>query len=336
MPKAEVGLTDVTVVVVTWQGAHLLGDCLSSLAAQTLTHRLIVVDNASTDGTRELLAADYPHARVITLAGNTGFAGGMAAALSAVDTLYVALLNNDAAADPRWLERSVAALRAEVTIAAVTAKLLCWDDDRPDTPITGGTPINNAGVVLTREAYGADRGLGQPDAAPYDRACEVFGFSGGACVLRTDPVRAAGGFPAEFFLYYEDTDLAWRLRLAGWRIWYEPGALVWHRHAATAGRDSPMFAYHTERNRLLMLVRCAPAGLAAWQVLRFVLTTASLTARRMLGQRIPPAAVFRIRLRIRVLAGLVRLLPWALAERRVIGRHASVSRRGVTADWLGS
>jgi GT2 family glycosyltransferase len=316
---------DVTVVVVTWQAAHLLRDCLSSLATQTLPHELVVVDNASTDGTADMLAADYPHARIIPLARNTGFAGGVAAALPEVRTPYLALLNNDAAADPSWLERSVAVLRADATVAAVTAKLLLWDSDR----------INNAGVVLTRDGYGADRGLDEPDGPPYDTAAEVFGFSGGAAVLRTDAVSAAGGVPARFFLYYEDTDLAWRLRLAGWGIRYQPDAVVRHRHAATSNRDSPMFAYYNERNRLLMLLRCAPANFALRQVLRFCVTSASLAMRHALRQQVPDVPVFRARLRLRVLAGVLRCLPWALRARRGIGRRVTVRRQIVAADWVG-
>jgi GT2 family glycosyltransferase len=316
---------DVTVVVVTWQGAHLLRDCLSSLAAQTLPHELVVVDNASTDGTRDVLGADYPYARVIALPRNTGFAGGVAAALDGLHTPYVALLNNDAAADSDWLERSVATLEAYPDIAGVTAKLLLWDRAR----------LNNAGVVLTRDGYGADRGLDKPDGPPYDTPTDVFGFSGGAAVLRADAARQADGFPAEFFLYYEDTDLAWRLRLAGWRIRYEPGAVVRHRHAATSDRDSPMFAYYNERNRLLMLLRCAPAVFALRQLARFGLTTASLTARRMLRQRIPPNPVFRVRLRLRVLCAVLRMTPAALRKRATIGRRATVPRWTIIACWAG-
>lgn len=286
---------------------------------------MVVVDNASTDGTASLLASDFPHTSVITLACNTGFAGGVAAALDSIHTPYVALLNNDAAADPCWLERSVAVLRAEAGVAAVTAKLLLWEGGR----------INNAGVVLTGAGYGADRGLGQPDGPPYDAAVEVFGFSGGAAVLRTDAVRAAGGVPARFFLYYEDTDLSWRLRLGGWRIRYQPDAVVRHRHAATSNRDSPMFAYYNERNRLLMLLRCAPASFALRQVLRFCVTSASLAMRRAIRQQLPDVSVFRMRLRLRVLAGVVRSLPWVLQERRAIGRRATVPRRVVAAGWVG-
>jgi GT2 family glycosyltransferase len=316
--------TFVTVVVVTWQGRHLLDACLASLRAQTCAHRLVVVDNASTDGTLEYLDAHHPEATVVRNRANLGFAGGVAAALDRVDTPYVALLNNDAAADPGWLAALVAHLEAHPEAAAVTSRMLLTD--RPDT-------LNNTGVLLKAGGYGADRGLGEP-ATAYDRPDEVFGFSGGAAILRTDAARAVGGFPRPFFLYYEDTDLSWRLRLSGSTIRYEPGAVVWHQHSATVDQQSEGFAFHNERNRLLTLVRCAPAAMAWAAVLRFLLTTASLSARRLTGAAVPDVATFRLRVRLRAFGSFLALTPWALRSRRRIRRAARVSPRQLVQAWV--
>jgi GT2 family glycosyltransferase len=296
-----------TVILVTWEGGHLLSACLESLRAQTVPHEVIVVDNASTDGTTDLLADRYPAVRVLRNPVNRGFAGGVADGLQMVDTPLVALLNNDAVAAPDWLERLMAAMDRHPEAAAVTSRLLLADV----TPPT----LNNAGVVLRDDGYGADRGLGEP-ADAYEDPEEVFGFSGGAALLRVDALREIGGFPRPFFLYYEDTDTSWRLRKAGWTVRYEPSAVVHHRHSATADQTSAAFAYWNERNRLLMHARCAapPAALAVWA--RFLLTTASLTVRRLTGGSRPAAHQQRVRLRLRVLAGALRLLPWALATRR--------------------
>jgi GT2 family glycosyltransferase len=189
-------------------------------------------------------------------------------------------------------------------------------------------------VSLTAGGYGRDRGGGAPDGAPYDRPAEVFGFSGGAAVLRTAAVRSVGGLPPEFFLYYEDTDLSWRLRLAGFRIRYQPAAVVWHRHAASSDRNSEAFAYYNERNRLLMLLRCAPLGFAAGQLARFAVTTASLAVRRARGGPVPDVAVFRTRVRLRAAAGVLSRLGWACRTRRAVSRAATVSRRSVVRDWI--
>lgn len=313
---------DVMVVVVTWDGAHLLPGCLDSLRAQTAAHRVLVVDNASTDGTATLLASTYPEVEVVALDRNTGFAGGVSAALERLDTRYVALLNNDAVAEPQWLAESRAMLDAEPGCAGVTAKMLL--SDRPGV-------LNNAGVVLLATGYGADRGLGEEDGPEWSVPVEVFGVSGGATVLRTLAVRAVGGMEAAYFLYYEDTDLSWRLRLAGWTLRYCPSAVVHHQHSASTDQASTRFAFYNERNRLLTLFRCAPASFAAKAVFRFALTTASVTLRRPEARH----AVFSPVLRVRVFGAVLARLPWSVRTRREITARSRLSRRAVLNRWVG-
>jgi GT2 family glycosyltransferase len=313
---------DVTVVVVTWQGRHLLEGCLHSLRRQTLAHRLIVVDNNSTDGTVELLES-FPEAQVVRLPNNTGFAGGVAAAFPMVQSRFVALLNNDAVAEPSWLAMAAAYLERNQAVAAVSSRML----------LVGQPPrINNAGVVLLTNGYGADRGFGDLDGTAYDQPMEVFGASGGAAVLRTLAVKAVGGVDPRYFLYYEDTDLCWRLRLAGWRIDYCPDAVVYHQHAASSAPGSAGFAFHTERNRLLTLLRCAPAWFAGYQTFRFVVTTLSLAAKGAAGRSLPADAVFRPQTRARALASALRLAPSMLGVRRTA---SAAGRANVLREWRG-
>jgi GT2 family glycosyltransferase len=315
-PDAQETGPRVTVVVVTWQGAHLLGPCLDSLARQTLSHDVLVVDNASTDDTTAVLAA-HPDVRVIRNDSNLGFAGGAQQGLEGATGEWVAFLNNDAVAEPGWLDALLTAARANPGVAAVTSLLLIADTEPPR--------VNNAGVVLLPTLYGTDRAAGA-DPARVAEPAEVFGFSGGAALLRRAAARAVGGFPVRFFLYYEDTDLSWRLRLRGWSIRYEPAAVVHHRHAASSDVSSALFAFHNERNRLLTLARCAPAGAAAGAWARFVLTTASLAVRQVHTRRPQQPRNLRIGLRIRVLLSAIRLLPWALGARARIrpGRGTTV------------
>jgi GT2 family glycosyltransferase len=307
------GSPATTVVVVTWQGAHLLPACLESLRRQTVPHTVVVVDNGSTDGTEGLLAERFPEVVVVQTGANLGFAGGAQAGLEAADTPYVALLNNDAVAEPDWLAALVAALDQRPDAAAVTSRMLLQDTAPP--------LLNNTGVVLLDSDYGADRDL-RADATTRLSPDSVFGFSGGAALLRRDAVESVGGFPQPFFLYYEDTDLSWRLRLAGWDIRYEPAAVVHHAHSATVDQTSDRFAFFNERNRLLMLTRCAPAPRVLRALLRFGLTTASLTVSLLLRRPVPDRPVFDPRLRLRVLASYVRHLPWAVRTRRAIQASA--------------
>lgn len=308
---------DVTVVVVTWRGAAHIAACLDSLLGQSEAARILVIDNASDDGTQEILRRyqqDESSMRVVRTAVNLGFAGGVAHALELVDTPLVALLNDDAVADPDWLAALHQALAEQPDAAAATSRMRLADSGL----------INNAGVALTASGYGYDIGLGD-DPANHAQRADVFGFCGGAALLRTDALRTAGGFPASFFMYYEDTDTSWRLRLHGWTVTYQPTAEVLHQHGASAGPATRMFAFHNERNRLWMLIRCAPAGVAARQLGRFALTTASLTLKGALGRR-PPGWQFSTRLRLTVLGSTLRSLPALARQRRAIPADGSTRR----------
>jgi GT2 family glycosyltransferase len=195
--------------------------------------------------------------------------------------------------------------------------------------------VNNAGGLVLRDGYGADRGYQQPDRGQYERAEEVFAFCGAAVALRTAAGAEAGWFDDDFFLYYEDTDLSWRLRALGWSIRYQPRAVVRHIHAATSQEWSPRFEFHTGRNRLLNLAKNAPAPLAAREALRYPLTAASLALQgaaqaRGAGRRPPLAPSL---LRLRVMGSYLRLLPAMLAKRRRLGARATVGRRHL-ARWL--
>lgn len=194
----------------------------------------------------------------------------------------------------------------------------------------GGRPIDvvqNAGSIVIEGGYGADRGFLEPDTGQYDMAAEVFAWCGGSVLMRPAYLADVGVFDDDFFLYYEDTDLSWRGRLRGWRYRYVPGARARHVHAASTGEGSPIFQHFVERNRLLMLVKNAPARLAADAVWRYCLTTASYARRDLVapvlgGHRPRPTIVWR---RLKSFADFVRLLPGALRARRRIRRAATVT-----------
>jgi GT2 family glycosyltransferase len=197
-----------------------------------------------------------------------------------------------------------------------------------DVP-AGGDPVdvvNNAGSVLIEGGYGADRGFLEHDVGQYDTPAEVFAWCGGSVLFRPAYLADVGVFDDRFFLYYEDTDLSWRGRSRGWRYRYVPDARVRHIHAASTGEGTPVFQHYVERNRLLMLVKNAPAGMAARAVWRYLLTTLSYARRDivapLIGRRRPrPTIVWR---RVRSFADFLRLLPGSLAARRRIRRAATV------------
>jgi GT2 family glycosyltransferase len=218
-------------------------------------------------------------------------------------------------------------------------------DDQPptvqpaevDVEVPAGTrlvdQLNNAGSVVYTDGYGADRGFQAIDRGQYEQAEYVFAFCGAAVCFRTEALRAVGYFDEDFFMYYEDTDLAWRLWAQGWRVRYVPTAVVRHGHSATLGEGNPRRQFHVERNRLLMLTKNARAILAGRQVLSYLLETAWLILKAVATGQRPPLG---LRLRVRVVGSYLRLLPRMLWRRRELARRAGVRRRRLEKRWLDS
>jgi GT2 family glycosyltransferase len=304
----------VTAVVVSWNAARLTSACLTSLETQTAPpSRILVVDNASEDDTLAVLAERHPDVDVLVAESNTGFAGGAARALAEVSTPYAVLLNNDATADPALVAAFVAALEAPdaARVGAVTGTVVLTDGR-----------LNSTGNVMTTRGRGSDRGWLQPDVDSRRDDPDVFGFCGAATALRMSAVREVGGIDADLFLYYEDTDLSWRLRAAGWTVRYVPAARATHRHAATSRDGSPLFTYWNERNSLLVFTRHAPAQLVLRVLLRRAAGLLVHTLRRGLQDAVTRA-------RWRGVASYVRRLPRTLIERRAMWRGAPIPRREV-------
>ena len=335
---------DVTVVTVTYNAAGLVSACLDALVGQELDGiemDVVVVDNASTDGTVELVESRYPSVLIIRSPTNRGFAGGNNLVLDTATSPFVILLNNDAVPAPDLVATLVRELRsAPPQVAALTARIMLMDTFRLAEPIDPAaarvhgasgeyvraadgpvTLVNSTGNQVRTDGYGVDRGWLE-DAATHTPGPDVFGFCGAAAILRTSALRDVGTFDEDFFLYYEDTDLSWRLRLAGHTIRYCAPALVRHVHAASTGEGSPLFRFHDGRNRLLMLVKDATPALAVRAVAHYAVTTVSIAVRRSQPRT-------HVTTRARVLASFARLLPRMLLRRGDIGRRTRTDRHDV-------
>lgn len=194
--------------------------------------------------------------------------------------------------------------------------------------------INNVGSRLVLGGYGGDRGFLEPDRGQYAASEEVFAWCGGAVLLSARYLREVGIFDDRYFMYYEDTDLAWRGRLAGWHYRYVPESVVRHEHAASSKEGSAMFTHFVERNRFLTLARNAPWSMLTEASYVYLRDTAVIFDRdvvRRVVHRGRPSPGF-VLLRLRAYAAFVKLLPATLKTRRRQGASAS-DRAGIVERW---
>jgi GT2 family glycosyltransferase len=327
------------VVVVTFNNASFIERCVQAILDSEWTgdRDIVVVDNASTDNTADLVAARFPQVRLIRSTLNRGFGGGNNLALRDLEDVdFVALVNSDAFVTRSWLLPLRAALEADSGLGAAGPKVLfepafsavrissptfvpgggddrelgvrvvgvavdggadvlsrclfpsgwSWPEDRARwttgdavlwVPVTESANeievsvegarslrfpagehfdvINTLGTELTHDLRGRDIAYLEPDRGQRDAGGEIWGWCGAAVLLRAGYLRSVGLFDEAFFLYYEDTDLSWRGRNAGWRYVSVPTSVVRHAHAQSTDTASALFDYLNQRNRLMMVTR---------------------------------------------------------------------------------
>lgn len=242
----------VSALVVSWNGRRWLAECLASLAAQDLPARdleIVVADNGSTDGTLEWLRAEHPDVRALALGANLGFAEANNRAAAEARGEWLVLLNNDAVAAPDFCAELLARAQASGAEAAA-ARILDWTGDGVEF---GGGAINLAGFGFQRSSW-------HPGFVEADDGAALPFACAGAMAVRRDCFLDLGGFDRDYFAYYEDVDLGWRLNLAGGRVVYARAATVRHRRHATSSRMGDNWRhFHWYRNTLLTLVKNADA-----------------------------------------------------------------------------
>lgn len=243
----------VTVIIPNWNGLSHLPECMAALRGQTYeSFRVLVVDNGSTDESIPWLRANAPEVAVIAREDNGGFAVAVNAGIRAAGTELVALLNNDTAVDPRWLEELVAALDRTGYDAAASLMLFYEDPDR----------VNAAGDVYDMGTFaGLNRGFKKP-VKGYLEPVRVLGACAGAALYRASLFDAVGLFDEDFFLIHEDTDFNLRSLIAGKRCVYVPTARLRHKLSATIRHQPswPMLRYET-RNRGIVIGKDLPVSL---------------------------------------------------------------------------
>ena len=234
-----------SVVIPNYQGAECILDCIESvLKTSGEDIEIIVVDNASPDKSAEIIRRGFPTVKLIQLESNVGY--GEACNIGARNSLgaYLIFLNNDTIVQEGWLRELVSSLRDD-NIGAVCSKVVL-----PGTPET----IDSCGGVSDIYGFAWSRGKGEIDRSQYDDSRECFYAVGSSLAIRRDVLETVGGFDNELFMYLEDVDLSWRLRLLGLRVLYVTGSKVMHKSGITRMKTTDI-QYLFNRNRLRMILK---------------------------------------------------------------------------------
>ncbi|MFQ5578631.1 MAG: glycosyltransferase family 2 protein, partial [Anaerolineae bacterium] len=223
-------LPSVTVIVLNYNTRRHLQTCFESLQQTDYPPgklQLMLVDNASHDDSLAFMAANFPDVTVVKNSRNLGFAGGNNAGARAARGELVAFLNPDMRVDPGWLAPLVSAVQGRPEVACAAAKILTWD----------GKHIDFGGSAMNLFGFGYQVGWGDP-APAHAEPREILAPCGGAMLIDRQVFLQAGGFDEDYFAYYEDTDLGWRLWVLGHKVMYVPQAVVYHIHHGAWGKEA--------------------------------------------------------------------------------------------------
>jgi GT2 family glycosyltransferase len=313
----------ITVLIVTWNSAHVLPRCLACLQEQSCRDfEVLIMDNNSTDGGSVGLAQAHPglRLRVHSLAHNQGFAAANNLGAGLAGGEWLALLNPDAFPEPDWLARLLAASGAHPDCPWFASRLLMAD--APGVLDGEGDVLHPSGLAWRRN-HGRQAGL--PGGVQ-----EVFSACAAACLVRRQDFLEAGGFDEAYFAYHEDVDLGFRLRLRGGRCLLVPEAVARHVGSASSGAGSDLPLYHGHRNLVWTFFKDMPTGLLLLYLpAHLAMTLAYLCHFLLIGK----GGTY-----LRAKRDALRRLPEVLRQRRLIQEERRVPvwqiHRQLSRTWL--
>jgi GT2 family glycosyltransferase len=316
----------ISVVILNWNGGQLVENCLMSLQGQT--HRpleMIMVDNASTDGSVDLVKKRFPNVKLIVNEKNLGFGGGNNIGIRASRGRYIMILNNDTRLDPNCIEELKRCIEKDESYGACASKILLECEDNL---------IDAAGIAIYPDGLSIGRGrLERGDG--YDEEVEVFAASGCAYLCRREMLEEIGLFDEDFFAYADDTDLGWRAQLANWRCIYNPKAIVYHFHSASSGAYSPLKAFLVERNRSWVAIKNFPLSLIIFGQFftfwRYVLQAYGAFSGKGAAGRFTNdfSKIALVKILAKVYLSLWKSLPLMLRKRKAIQSKKRISNREI-------
>jgi GT2 family glycosyltransferase len=320
----------VSVIVVNWNRRELLRRCLRSLTRQNgVSFDVILIDNASTDDSAEMAAKEFGSSgllnlRVIRNEANRGFCAANNQGIAVSSSPFIALLNNDAEAEPGWLAALLAIFEGRPEVGMAASKIVVYEDP---------TRIDKAGHLIYPDGQNRGRGSGQLDLGQFDRIEEVLWPDGCAAMYRRAMLDEIGGFDEDFFAYADDAELGLRARIAGWRCLYTPYAVVRHHRGSSLGVLSARRLELIERNRILLAAKLFPWSLlwlnGAYYLARIVAGAWAASAGLGEAARFPG-----IRGKLTIAAALLKgglsalvLVPRMLRKRREVRRYRKLNSR---------
>jgi GT2 family glycosyltransferase len=257
--------SQVAITIVTFNSSAFIRQCIRYVFDQDYEHKeVVIVDNASTDGTDSILREFENCARVVCNRENVGFAAGQNQAIALSKAQWILTLNPDVRLTPGFIRMLLSAAETDPGVGSVCGKLLTMT---PDFEIPVQPVIDSTGIFMTRSLRHLDRGSRLPDQGQYDQPEYVFGGTGAACLYRRRMIEeiSINGefFDRDFFAYREDADVAWRAQLTGWKCLYTPHAVAYHvRRVLPSNRGSvpAVLNMHSVKNRWLLRIKNMTSG----------------------------------------------------------------------------
>jgi len=283
----------VAVVILNWNGVEHLRTFLPFVLGSVYPNLDIIVgDNASTDGSVDMLKAEFPQVQIIQNDDNYGFTGGYNRVLEHVEADYYILLNSDVEVHPGWIAPVIELMESDEKIAAAAPKIKSYQQrDHFEHAGAAGGFIDSFGYPFCRGRmfYEIEKDKGQ-----YDDSCEVFWASGAALFIKKKCWDEAGGFDDRFFAHMEEIDLCWRLKNRGYKVMYCAQSEVFHVGGGTLNTENPFKTYLNFRNNLLLLKKNLPYWRSVFIItIRYFMDLMALFRFLNEGKRKDAAAVSR-------------------------------------------
>lgn len=300
----------VSAIVVNYNGKKFLKECIESLSNQTYQPiEIILVDNASTDGSTELINKLFPSVNIIKLNANKGFTGGNIEGLKHVKGEYIFLVNNDVVLDKECIYNLVLSMEKSPEIGIGAVKMLVY----------GTNIIDSAGDGFSTALKGFKRGEGL-NSSNFDKEEFVFGACAGAAIYKREMINEIGFFDDDFFIIFEDVDLNFRAQLYGWKVLFIPSAIAHHRVRSTIGMLTDTAVFYSLRNCELVRIKNIPLSIFIQYFPFFVLAEFLDLLYFAIKNR-------KIKLYIKAKISVLKIMPSMLKKRDTIMERRRVSNK---------